>query len=399
MAHLTLQQTQAMTQAVNAFTADQQAARAAQAAPMNLAKKFPQSSVNLLRMFEVATENDMPEVWRHLVNCHKREAFVTIRSALDERASQTGWPAPVTSASLVQSLTSLQFVSPSGDILDEGLSLFLVVTQNMTELATDTQRKAQTYAMLQSDTTSPTVQEVQQLLDKTLVIPESLIQFDAQYKAYSVLLDVVLGPAHRVAEAFRELAAALSQRLFILETNFRDDFQLYFPRMMRQTHLAMHSYWTNCWMQGTGTPLPNLQHLVALLDNRSLALLPPMPSRYTTRIGPGGHGPTQRAPPTPNRGSPAHPPAAGGAPPAQVANLHPIVELKNRFQSSGKSINSLVTNRHPNPTDDGGTQQLCFHFHLNGTCNAECARRSTHRALSATEPTRLPAFLTPSGVR
>ena len=397
IAHIALQQGQAIQNAVTAFTNDAAAARTAASQPSTISRKFPQTFDQLLRMCEVPREADAPDVWRQLSAGSKKEAIHIIRNALQNRARDRGVTAPIATPELVTCFNQLTFGPTRPDDLTQGMSLFTIVTDG-TPQADDAQQRAAVYSMMQGESASPGVQEVHQILSRSLVVPLTLLQLGVLFNSYSVLVDVVLGNNHRVAVAFRNMVLRLHERLLDLENNIENVTE-WIPRIIRCIHLAWSHYWMHAQRLGPATPLPPFDNLISIIDNRNFPILPPMPLAYLRTLGTGGFRAGQ-----PSRSEAGRPPAPtgptnpGGPPPGGVVNLQPVAQLVDRFRSWGQEHNVLSRNRHPNPRDDSGDTELCLLYHLKCSCNERCSRKVNHRPLSEGEETRLSEFLTTSGV-
>ena len=71
----------------------------------------------------------------------------------------------------------------------------------------------------------------------------------------------------------------------------------------------------------------------------------------------------------------------------------------NRFTGYGGRLRNLTALiREQLPVADDGTTNLCLAYCLTGNCNSACARRTTHRPLTATEEARVGASLTAGNV-
>ena len=240
-----------------------------------------------------------------------------------------------------------------------------------------------------------------------------MVQCASQYQAYSVLLDVLLGPTHRVAALFRKTTRQFVESFPVLEQNLSPQVAVqYIPRFMRATQLAMTYYWDTAFDLGADTPMPNLRAIVDRIMERTVAQLPNLPDAYLRSVGEG-----RRPGALPPRGLPVPPPdqdraggGTGGAPAVPDRNPHPDQTIVERFLAwtrldPNNTLSTLSQQGGRRPRSAEGSTELCLHYHLRGECNTLCRRgpnragaNHTHRSLTDTEKAGLVRFLDSNNV-
>ena len=80
----------------------------------------------LLKLTQVRTETDLPELWHKWVNSNKKEFRAILQESFKATALSLGLPEPVATADFSTTVANLQFSSPFEDNLELGLQPFLV---------------------------------------------------------------------------------------------------------------------------------------------------------------------------------------------------------------------------------------------------------------------------------
>lgn len=413
--HAALAQGAAIQQAVQQQTQAAATARAAATVPKSIQDRYPRTYEGLLNLTEVSTVSQVPQVWKDIANSEKKEISSILRNAFAARAREvdSGGVAPQVTPSLVTNIRELTFGDiTAGDNLTHGLSLFTIVTASMPKVHQEAQRLVAHFDLVQDSNAVPTLGDTAKLVEQGAVIPQTMVQCTAQYNAYSVLLDVILGVTHRVATLFRLVARQFIDCFPVLEQHLTPSVAVqYIPRFMRSTQLAMTNYWDAAFDLGAATPLPNLRAIVDKVMERTVAQLPTLPAPYLQSVGDG-----RRPGATPPIGLPVPPPdadragaGAGGTPSVPDRNPHADQTIIERYLAwtrldPNNTMGNLAGRGH-RPKADGGGTELCLHYQLRGECNTGCRRgsarmraNSTHRALTEGEKAGLVAFLDRNGV-
>jgi hypothetical protein len=389
------------------------AARATDKAPKTPTEKFPETVASIRRLCEVGTDTQLPQLWKVLAGSAKAESLSAAQALLDQRADAVGslGDSPILTPALFERLVGFQLGSADPNDILAGLSIFLTVA-GTGEVAQRERARAVVYRQLQSGTAAPSLGDTQQMLDTAPWVTSSTLNFTRTYRAYSILLDVVLGPAHRVAFHFREFFLPhLVQAAPAIEEHYDGLSPLLraggFARCLRHTQLKMTTYWNTGPRMGTAAQVPGVEGLLDIAYMQGFdTMLPPIPQRYlqqfqpppTTPRGtmPAGAGGPPRTGPL----SPPGPPTTQSAPGEQVTNVHPDQALMARWTAHNGNLRALTNNANiARPLMDDGSTEVCLAYHLRGSCFSTCGRRSSHgRPLTTTEAQRVAAYLTAHGV-
>ena len=143
----------------------------------------------------------------------------------------------------------------------------------------------------------------------------------------------------------------------------------------------LHSFRVQAWIPPS---MPGLLSLEGMYGSAPPAAPAPAPALPAPRASQPFQAPRQPAPP-------AAPPAANAAS-RRVNNPTRIPAMVEAMQDRTFRLRDiLIDGIQAPPADGGGT--LCLSFHLKFYCYSDCNRCSTHRPLTATETTRLAAFV------
>jgi len=409
LTHTVLQQGTAILAAAQQQAQAAQEARDAAKAPKTVEQRFPQTHQLLLQLCEVPTSDQLPPFWLAMAGAAKKELSRVLSDALRNRASALGssTQAPVVTTEMLQCVNTLEFSSPNKNVMNEGLSIFTIVNTAMTKATAVAKTRVMQFNLQAAGNTAPTASEAAEILTAKMQIPATSTELKMQYKAYSILLDVLLGINHRVSTTCRQTATQLDEQMGEIEGELGTEFNTWIPRFMRHTQVQMNYYFERGMRQGPLAPLPGVYDLIRYIESSAYHTLPGIPTRYLSEIP----NPVQPQLPAPNMVGVASTATTGGGPPATtgggnaggttpraVANLTPDAVLTERFVNWGHPIKELATNNVANPRTADNALELCLHYHLGKACNTGCKRKQSHRPLGDTEAQALTAFLTASSV-
>ena len=272
------------------------------------------------------------------------------------------------------------------DDLLVGISPFMCGFRNMGEQGQTILDRARRFDLQQSGYAQVTLAEMDQLSTKTVVLPTDDFQARTMLEGTSLVLDEIHGPAHQHAHNFRTW---LYPHWKEMEGRVRamryEDIQAQpriWARIVRKVHLVMVNYLRKLTQPGPGgeaPTAPDYTDIAEIVLQGRWSELGDVPARYIqptvpkgTGTGKGGeHGPGDQT------GSTA------------VQNSAPNRGWITLYEGSGLRI-ADIKERAPRDTD--GTA-ICLAYQLRGSCNANCARRSTHKQLSGATLRKFNAFV------
>jgi hypothetical protein len=304
----------------------------------------------------------------------------------------------------------MKFTSPDVDNLTAAINVFHIIPSNDSR-AGGIHERQNVYSMVYAGSVSPTIEQLQLLVDNAPQMARDLVSLLTTFRAYSIVLDVVLGANQVLAVAFRQFVRRweLEAQSVVHMVFSPDEIPALMPLFQRRVQLE-NQYWMNqvpLMPPGAFPNLPDYNSIIRDVQMRNWNNFQAIPVRYTQQapapqpplptLNAGGP-PSGRAPPlviAPPAVPTPHQPAVSNA----VSNPTPNTGLVARYGRYGGRLRVLAAQfRAQLPMADDGTSQLCLAYCLTGHCNTTCHRRATHRPLTTTEEGRVGAFLTAGNV-
>jgi hypothetical protein len=406
------QQLLTQQQMLTTLVANQQLAAVTMAQPKRktVAEAFPTFLPMLLKYCGAADESTLPPIYDQMANCKRSEQVVLVQYNLSLRADQVGWAPPIASPELVQAIFGMLFTSPDVDNLTAALNVFHIIPSNDSR-AGGIRERQNVYSMVFAGSVSPTIEQLCRLVDTAPQMARDLVSLLTTFRAYSIVLDVVLGPNQEFAVAFRNFVRRweMEAQSTVHGVFSADAIPALMPLFQRRVQLE-NQYWMNqvpLMPPNTFPPLPDYGGIIRDVQMRQWNSFQAIPARYTQQVPAqppplpalnAGGPPTARSP-TPSSVPLAAPAARQPAASSAVTNPTPNTALIARYGRYGGRLRVLAAQlRSQLPMADDGTSQLCLAYCLTGNCNSNCTRRGTHRPLTTTEEGRVGAFLTAGNV-
>jgi hypothetical protein len=398
-------------------------------AAADLEPKLPSEKFNvtlpvLLEYLQIADERDLPSLWHKWANGKKREEFQILRDALEAFArGPTAFSAavPIVSSKLVQDLLNFNFVGDSSDDLKSGFHPFLITDGNAEQRLANLE-VARLYGYLQAGEMAVSLKDLETLQAKEVrSVPLTYWELEKTLGAFGNLMGVVLGMAHPLLIAYRDMWS-------MLNSGMRDDLHsaIDYQGYVKPTHILRSIQlicyqWFSHKRAHLNPPTPNF----TIILNQILLqvyILPRLPSAlyqlaYPKQTKPRGDNviPSLISSSTASGSAtdvstitgfasvPATSSIAGGSPHqttpsastgrgAFVSNLAPLVSITTLDQPNLK-LRDLMANTAPPKMEDGS--EMCLSYHLRGGCWSNCKRVTNHgRLLSTMEAQRLRTYIT-----
>ena len=156
----------------------------------------------LLKYCGAADEAALPTIYEQMANCKKSEQVALVQYQLSQRADQVGWAPPIASPELVQAIFGMLFTSPDVDNLTAAINVFHVIPANDSR-AGGIRERQNVYTLVFAGTVAPTIEQLCRLVDTAPQMARDLVSLLTTFRAYSIVLDVVMGAHQVLAVAFR----------------------------------------------------------------------------------------------------------------------------------------------------------------------------------------------------
>jgi hypothetical protein len=387
---------------------DAQEARAARAAaPRTYSDRFGSAATGgMLRLVGVDSEDDLSDLLKALgSNKHAREDLEALVSAIAVRASEANCVAsqhtrPRASVPLINMLRNRDF-APTNDDLGAGLTPFAVVCDCHSAEAKKTSAKFDLLQKVEAGTNAVSYADAIQFSMNNAKLPVNERFAGHQIEGHSLLVDLVFGPAHALATAYRHSVQDLILLLSTgLEIHYPDT-----PNKRREIALRV-MYWIQQEVYyyirkraaGQDPPLPDFDRLVKDLEKKNFHALPELPQVWLVKE----NAEPSQDPATPNtedpttKGSPEKGASQPKAASAKETNLYADSKIMQRWKNSGaRTIGDLLAKGDASMPKIGN-KDVCLSFHFRGYCSSACKR--SHKKASATTLAEVHALLDACGV-
>jgi hypothetical protein len=391
---------------------------AAEQEPKLPSSRFTVTLPVLMEYLQIGNEADLPDLWHKFANCTKKQDSQVLRDALDAFArSAEAYSAatPIVTTRLTQDILAFNFVGQSADDLKGGLHPFIISEGNAEHRQTNLE-VARLYGLLTAGDATCSLADLEALSAKEVKsVPVTYWELESSLGMFGNLIAVVLGTAHPLTAAFRQmwnlmksslredLHAALEYRSYVKPTH-----------ILRSVQLNFYSWFTHRRARLT-PPNPDFQ---AILHNilMQVYVLPSLPPSLYQLVYPkkGLFLSSASVPGTVSTGSStsAYTPSASsgassgstvsgltaasasqvtGGRGSRIVNLDPIAAITSLVPSTAK-LKDLIGTSNP-PKHDNGTD-MCLSFLLRQGCWSNCKRANQHTSvLSANEQRRLQEYL------
>ena len=392
-------------QAANATRAAEEAARR----NVTFTQRHGASIAALVhRITNSADDTALPEIHRSMASYKdKSRDFATLNMALYTRvndlATMNEINMPKATSHLINLFRSHNLIATGID-MGEGFSPFSMVcnghpqSKDVLELADkQSAMEAGDNAISLSDATSFTTKDVR--------FPRTQQQAVDKLRAWSVAIDVYMGPTHTLAAAVRGGVELVVPHIQALETVYSSN-----PRLAMMICLRITLWFQNVvflWLRkkremAVGDPtLPDFDGMVdAMRMHMHENYLPRLPDHWMTtvksqlpnlfpdgasRIRGGGGTEEERSNPQAN----------------SVTNEHVNAGLKRRWEASGHDRLKDMIDKY-----EGGSpvypklngEDVCFSWACKGKCKDNCPRKNTHKRFSNEVVASVHAFMDKCGV-
>ena len=365
----------------------------------------------LLRVAQVATAADLPQMWHDLAaatkKAHQRNIIqMAMDEALNRVAPGGGWPYIIT-PSLAEKVVGLQFRMSNPDNLSTGIQPFILVQTSASD------RQAAETLVHMYDTvmggTSATVTDAQALVSNDMaILPRTFLHARAALQVFQAVLHMTLGEDHAWTLSIQRFILRFSARELELEQLQTRDPQyrnLVPALLVRWVQLRWNDWLQTQWYCMVDNPVPDLQTLFSEI-RLGTAWEPTIPLQYLRlpAVAAGGDDASRGGTHQQTRQllSPVRPAGAAGggatglAPNAIVRNTaYAEADFAGYRDTPGVIIRDLLDRNTANPPPISSSDspanrgrfpntplRVCLSYHVKGMCNSRCGRAADHGPLA-----------------
>lgn len=404
------------------------------AAPKSVAKALgAEVASTLLSVCQVASEDDLPAVWRQLAAAGKKDRQALEQALLQKaRDLRMAEVAPVATPDLVKRVIGLQWAGMGIDDLSEGIQPFSVVLPDYvgSNAGVEAQRLAEAYDIMATTGTTTTLQDAQVMKTGKAIIPVDFSEARAHLVATMLLWSVLVGEEHPFVLAYGRFLRTYTGREYSFQNRLRGLGTSAPPAalFLRYVQLRTVTYWRAALNYRELPSAPNFLDLLDKVEMQDRSWIPNLPTKYWKPVmkpKDAGHW----------AGSISFPPGldessiSTGGSRGTMSSLGQSTGTGSSGQSTGTgasgqskeertpqqpatnpAINAIfapfaekirrMTFREamakgggvPTVERQGKTVSMCLSYHLGGKCWSGCGRRDDHAAHTAEEDARLQAW-------
>ncbi len=408
----------AMQLNLQAQTAAQQATTAATTAAgasKSFTEAYPAMAPSLRKLCDAGDDDtELPEFWKLFAaaNGKKQQCFPALETLLALRAEDpaSAQVYPILPAKLYESLAQFKIGNPNIDEIQLGLSPFMMCPTGYFK-ADNQMRTNSIYTMLHGEGGTASISELQTLLASTFNLPTDLLQLLEFVGAYSVTVDVIMGPDTSLAVALKRHYDFLSAKLHTVRSSVpTSDLLMWMMKLLRYIQLIVLTHINSKLnLQAHLVADPNFAPIEQAILFRTYNLFPSIPARYLSEMNAAAGKPTASRTstlpsslPSPSGTAPT-PKATRRAAAAADTESTRVVAIASEivqtwvksFDASPKNIRALRNLPiEQQPTSSDATTKLCLSWHLKGFCYSRCMNCTTHRPLDAAETATFQSFVT-----
>jgi hypothetical protein len=358
--------------------------------------------LKLLRLCQVATSNELPDMWIQMANEPRRQdGIVTIQQAFDSMAQSLGLfgvHIPIT-PDLVAKIRSVALEMSNEDDLTTGIHPFTFAYLDTSEIA-EAYAIAEQYKMLHDDKGAPTLQDAMILATPGRVkLPKSFSEAHIYFQNFRVAIHVLLGSNHALTKAYDIFWRRWSTSQQYLLGVYTQQPGMFPTLAVRWVQLRISLWLAQQAMENAPLEVPNFAELLnhIRLHTQWEPSLPPQ--YYNTRSPttqqvaalqpvslPVVPGATRTAVVAPTITTSIAPPTikARGTIVRKSAPINPVFQ---KFVDMNLRVRDVLQRAGPTnrvPTNNDGTE-MCLSYHMKGVCNSNCSRHQDHKEHQASE--------------
>ena len=356
----------------------------------------PVGTTRLLRYCNVVTPAQFPVFWHQIARSPKAQHLSILQWELTRIKNEVGEPDLefTATAPLLETVKSLQWEMSHNDSIHTGLNNFLLSDDVMQDAIGSTAL----YELMHGEGAAPSLADAQSLLRAKASAPRMIYQSRQQTRRFKVLMRVILGPHHDLAQALGTYNARIlssESRLHVLQAD-----HLLLPTMLcKKVAVASSNWFRNQTTSPAPLPVPNFCQIFEDIDNEQ-PWQPVMSPAFLAALRLETlHRPVRPPAAQPLAPAPAIPPAPapGIAPPGppdvgqRNNNVNFNTALFATYKDSGtpcRSVRAKINRGELPPlpmSKVNPTMEMCLGWHTKGMCNSNCSKQTDHIPYTDTE--------------
>jgi hypothetical protein len=352
--------------------------------------------LKLLRLCQVTTADDLPDMWTQMANEPRRQdGIVTIQQSFDSMAQGLGLfgvHIPIT-PDLVVKIRSVALEMSNEDDLTTGIHPFTFAYLDTSEIAA-AYAIAEQYKMLHDDKGAPTLQDAITLATPGKVkLPKSFSEAHIYFQNFRVALHVLMGGNHALTKAYDAFWRHWSTSQQYLLGVYTQQPGMFPTLAVRWVQLRVSLWFAQQAMENSPLEVPNFAELLNHI-RLHMPWEPSMPPQYyNTRSAPPAItlpatvATTNAAPATISEAFTSLTGVIPAAPPTIktrgtiIRKSVPVNPAFQKFLDMNLRVRDVLHRAgplHRVPNNNDGVE-MCLSYHLKGVCNSNCSRHQDHK--------------------
>jgi hypothetical protein len=360
---------------------------------------------SLLRIAQVATAADLPQLWQDLARATKKaHQRNIIQMAMDEALNQVspgGGRAYIVTPSVANKIVGLEYRMANPDALTTGLQPF-ILTQTSSGAREAAQSRVSIYDTVMGGGASASVSDAESLVSNDpAVLPRTFLQARASLTVFEAFLLATLGEEHTWTRALHRFLLRMNSREMELEElQTRDPhYRNLVPTLVvRWIQLRWDDWLQTQWYGLVDQPAPELTSLFS--DIRiGTAWEPTIPAQYLRLQQPPSVATVSPAAPiaTSSTSGPQlrNQPAAGSREGTIIRNTAwsetdfgvyraiPSIKVRELYIATAETPTPVSSYDSPATRQRPATPlRMCLSYHVKAMCNTRCGRAGDHQPLT-----------------
>lgn len=366
-------------------------------------KKFgPTTLESFLKICNVQTEEELPEIYKAWAKESKAQHLVTLQQALNNQsiAFQEGGLQIIPTPSLLTVCMTAGQVMTNNNAVLSGLNPFRTHEHEDEEQAMSA---VTVYSMIHGQGGTPTLADARNITTPTAVAPLLLYQARQQVKRLEIYVAVCQGATHPLTLALAAYSARFTAMEGKLQTLMMKGEHLLPSLLMKRVSMLLSQWYERQLMQPQLYPAPDFCSTLDAIENEG-HWKPETPASFLSLLGlsalaapapaPAARAPaaaTPRAPPAGRVPAPSPSPAAASSAGGPYLNtafnsiFQPYKDSSTTCRELRGRIGTGENPLPPLPLSRVDNLPMCLAFHAKGMCNPMCGRIADHVPYTAAQ--------------
>jgi hypothetical protein len=358
----------------------------------------PAGLTRLLRYCQIGNMEQLPAFWAAVSRSPKAQQLSILQWEINRVKLDLNEPdLPfIASASLWETIKSLQWEMTTNDAVNTGLNPFLLGDHDVT----DALNQQSVYEMMHGDGASPSLHEAAALVRAKAGAPKLIFNARQQLKRFEIINHIIMGTNHPFCLALQILTNRMISSEHMLHQLHQQ--HLLLPTLLcKKVAIQASNWYKNQSCSPTPYPSPTFQQIFTDIEEDN-HWIPSTPPSFLHLLGLSyfqAPGPAPTLPP-PTRNGQGTSTGNNDAPQDQRTNNlafnSTLFQTYKEAPVTCRTVRLKIRNNElpalPISKIDG--EPMCLAWHIKATCNVSCGRKADHVPYTTEEYTPLVTWCT-----